>query len=315
MQLQGVNLIKNPINSITIEGPDLSGKTTLYNQIHKLTNYRWNIQDRSNLSMLVHAKHYGRNEFFYVENLKKELYHLNNHMIILLPSWEVIVKRFEKRGDEIQNLISLRNIYKLFEEAVDDIGHFPNVIIIKKEIDDYIVGAIIQSLHSFERKPFYNISKNIMQTCIKSDTSERVGINFTSYDDGSYSDVDISYLNYEKEKLYYKNIKKQLKNKIMTEFELSNSNFLTNRRFIYSSETCISLAHFLYREDILECQFFIRSSDTKNILKYDLNFLKHLTGYASSILELPENTIAKLNVFINSAHIPDIIDEGEKNES
>ena len=83
-------------------------------------------------------------------------------MIILLPDWEVIAKRFEQRGDEIQNLISLRKIYKLFEEAINDIGHFPNVIVVKKEIDDYIVGSIIQSLYGFERKPFYDISENII---------------------------------------------------------------------------------------------------------------------------------------------------------
>lgn len=308
-------MIKNPINSITIEGPDLSGKTTLYNRLHKLTNYRWNIQDRSNLSMIIHAKQYGRDEFYYVENLKKDLYCLNNHMIILLPDWHVIARRFEKRGDEIQNLISLRKLYTLFEEAAEELKHLPNVTIVKKEINDFIIESIINSLVSFERKPFLLLYENVRQACSTTDKLERVGINFTSYDSGNYSDVNVDYLNYEKEKDYYNSIKKELKDKIAGEYAASNSNFLTLRRFIYTSDTCISLAHFLYRDEILDCQFFLRSSDTKNILKYDLNFLKHLSAFTSSILELPENTIAKLNVFINSAHIPDIIDEGEKDES
>ena len=63
----------NPINYLIIEGPDLSGKSTLYQNIHDMTDYKWNIQDRSALSMLVHAKLYGRPEFDYIEALKKEI--------------------------------------------------------------------------------------------------------------------------------------------------------------------------------------------------------------------------------------------------
>ena len=84
----------NPINQIVIEGPDLSGKTSLYTMIHNKTDYRWNIQDRSSLSMLVHAKFYGREEFNHVECLNAEINNLNNFMIILLPDWSVISKRF-----------------------------------------------------------------------------------------------------------------------------------------------------------------------------------------------------------------------------
>ena len=73
----------NPINQIILEGPDLSGKTTLYEQIHNLTGYRWNVQDRSCLSMLVYAKLYGRSQFSHVEALKSELYNLNNLCVAL----------------------------------------------------------------------------------------------------------------------------------------------------------------------------------------------------------------------------------------
>ena len=49
------------LHTVTLEGVDLSGKTTLYNNIHKKTGYKWNIQDRSELSMLCNAKYYKRN--------------------------------------------------------------------------------------------------------------------------------------------------------------------------------------------------------------------------------------------------------------
>ena len=92
-------MIKRPIDYIFLEGPDLSGKTTLYESIHKLSDYRWNIQDRSALSMLVHARYYERDTFRHVEQLRSELFNLNNLTILLLPKWDVIIKRFSDRGD------------------------------------------------------------------------------------------------------------------------------------------------------------------------------------------------------------------------
>ncbi len=48
--------------NINIEGPDCSGKTTLFNQIHKETNFKYNIQDRSCMSMYVYSKLYERDD-------------------------------------------------------------------------------------------------------------------------------------------------------------------------------------------------------------------------------------------------------------
>ena len=50
------------LDTITIEGPDLAGKTTLYNQLHRKTGYKWNIQDRSVLSMLCYSIFYNRGD-------------------------------------------------------------------------------------------------------------------------------------------------------------------------------------------------------------------------------------------------------------
>ena len=114
-----------PINQISLEGPDLSGKTTLFQMIHEKTDYCWNIQDRSALSMVVYARLYGRSDYFHVEALKTELSNLNNVMILLLPEWGVIAERFNRRGDEIQNLISLKKVYDLFAEAAEELENYP----------------------------------------------------------------------------------------------------------------------------------------------------------------------------------------------
>ena len=144
---------RTPINQITLEGPDLSGKTTLYQKLHEKSGYFWNIQDRSSLSMIVYARLYGRSDYFHVESLKRELSNLNNVMILLLPDWQVIAERFQKRGDEIQNLVSLKKVYDLFSEAADEFENYPNVILIKTEVNDSMVSYIVHSLRShFEDK-------------------------------------------------------------------------------------------------------------------------------------------------------------------
>ena len=102
-----------PIEKIILEGPDLSGKTTLYKQMHNLSNYRWNIQDRSSLSMVVYARLYDRPDFYHVESLKQELNNLNNIMVILLPSWSVIADRFRNEEMKFKIYLLLRN-YMIF---------------------------------------------------------------------------------------------------------------------------------------------------------------------------------------------------------
>ena len=83
------------IENITIEGPDLSGKTTLYNNIHKQTNYRWNIQDRSMMSMLAHAIFYDRASDIekYKRLLEKDLKKLGKTLMIkmLILKWFLTV--------------------------------------------------------------------------------------------------------------------------------------------------------------------------------------------------------------------------------
>jgi len=301
----------NPINQIILEGPDLSGKTTLYQDIHNLTSYRWNIQDRSALSMLVYARLYGRNEFGHLEALKAELNNLNNFIILLLPGWEVLSKRFVSRGDEIQNLISLKKIYNIFNEAASELEGYPNVYVIRKEVDDFILKSIISDLFKFENKEFYKLYNYFFLHALASKKNETLGLALTSYDFGKFDDVKLDYLNYEKEKVYYKNITNSILKKIDDERNGVNEYFsdedVTSRRFIYTSNTCISLAHFVFRKNILDCKFFIRSSNTKDTLKYDLNFLKYISMKVKESLLLENNVITKMHIVVNSAHILDKI--------
>ena len=140
---------------------------------------------------------------------------------------------------------------------------------------------------------------------------EKIGLTLTSYDDGTFNDINGVYLEYEAEKAYYKKIKRSVIKKIDDEFlglnEYSRVETLDSRRFIYTSDTCISLAHFLFRDEMLDCKFFIRSSNTRDTLKYDLNFIKYLCKSVRDRLGLNEDIVTKIEVIINSAHVPSSI--------
>ena len=299
------NLIKRPINYIFLEGPDLAGKTTLYEALHKDSDYRWNIQDRSALSMLIHAKLYNRNEFNHIEQLRSELYNLNNVTIILLPPWTEIVERFNVRGDAIQNMTSLQKLYRLYTDAAEELQDLPNVFVIKNIVDADAVKFMTSNLESYEDPSTNEIQKSCLIACNNKDR-EVVGLNFTLYDDGDFSCIDDGDLLYEKEVDYYDKILSSIKDKIRNEIKGNNEHARpetrNSRRFIYSSDTCISLAHFLLRGDSLDCKFFLRSSDVKNTLYYDLNFLNHVAYTVYTELQA-QGLFCRMKFIINSGHI------------
>jgi hypothetical protein len=290
---------RTPINQITLEGPDLSGKTTLYQKLHEKSGYHWNIQDRSSLSMIVYARLYGRSDYFHVESLKRELSNLNNIMILLLPEWSVIAERFQKRGDEIQNLVSLKKVYDLFSEAADEFENYPNVILIKSEIDDNMVSVIVHNLRShFERKPYHEYAEFFKVAAASSENLEKVGLTLTHYA-ADFDDVSEEMLSYEKEKVYYDKIRRKLLKKIDDELAGANE---YGREETYESR--LSLCHFMLRNEFLYGEFYLRSSETKETLQYDMNFIKSLArDVFSRLSELSEIKMCKIELKIGSGHI------------
>lgn len=300
---------KTPINQITLEGPDLSGKSTLYQKLHDASGYCWNIQDRSSLSMVVYARLYGRNDYYHVESLRRELSNLNNIMIFLLPEWDVIAERFQKRGDEIQNIVSLKKVYDLFAEAAEELENYPNVILARSEVDDNMIQYIAHNLQShFERMPYHKYAENFKIAASCSENLEKIGLNLVHYDDGMFDDVSEEMLRYEKEKVYYDKIRNKVLRKIDDELaginEYGRIETHKSRRFIYTDDSCLSLCHFVLRNEFLYGEFYLRSSETKETLQYDMNFIKSLTrDVFSRLSEFSEIKMCKINLKIGSGHI------------
>ena len=144
-------MIKNPINYLIIEGPDLSGKTTLYNQIHKKTGYRWNIQDRSALSMVVHAKLYNRDEFSHIENLNNEINNLNNHMIILLPDWKIISKMINSLSEEPVDYLTSFDVTEELSKKIPGYGEITQKSIKKQGKTRAAVASVNGAAQQLEK--------------------------------------------------------------------------------------------------------------------------------------------------------------------
>ena len=118
---------------LTLDGPDLSGKTSLYQALHKKTDYEYNIQDRSSLSMVCFARQFNRPVSSHRTLMEKEYSNLNNRSIVLLPSFDTLKARFEARGDDIQDLTSLKVLHEIFTEEVENLKNLPkflNIIIL-----------------------------------------------------------------------------------------------------------------------------------------------------------------------------------------
>ncbi len=295
-----------PANQVILEGPDLAGKTSFYNKLHRLTGYRWNIQDRSSLSMLVYAKLYKRDTFIEVERLHKELNDLNNKIVILLPPWEEISRRYVERGDELQNLISLKRVYELFEEAVEDLKLFPNVYVIRHKDTLSFADQLVKEITGDEISTPSGVAVYVNQFAAACKNLEANHINVTMYDDGQFKEYNPEVLNYEPEKKYYSIIKAKLLNKLRNELrginEYAREEDVASRRFIYTDNSCISLAHFLFRNNILDCNFVLRSSNTKDTLKYDIQFIYLLCKEVKDLLNIVPLS-CRIRINFGSAHI------------
>lgn len=292
--------------NVIFEGPDLAGKTSFIQAVHKKTNYRWNIIDRSALSHVIYAQFYGRDDFFAKERLNAEIKNLNNRIIILLPPFEELARRFKIRGDEIQNLITIRQLHKMFSEAAEEFENYPNVIVVRNKDTLSFVDDVIRQIITSEMTRIIDLWRPVYEIARVSKDMEAHNTQLTFYDDGLFNDIDMSVLEYEPEKEYYAGIKSNLLSKVRNELrginEYAREESIESRRFVYAGTSCISFAQFMFRNNILDCHFVLRSSNTKDTLKYDLQFLYILCKQVKDILDI-QLIACRIRVNFNSPHV------------
>ena len=299
--------------NIVLEGVDCSGKSTLYSSLHKKTDYAYNIHDRSNLSMYVHSAFYGRkDQGKWYDEFWNDLKNFKTLYVVLLPDDDVIKARIEKRGDEIQTTESAIELNKSFKDTC--LFHFrdnyPNILLIKINEDSTVEGTVESVLSYIKSVKHIKGSDVIKNLVYASGKNELVNLSYSEdiikREDNYKSVIMWEVLEFPPEKDYYNSIREEIILKIEKEFmgmnEHKSVQKADSRRFIYSSDTCISLVHGMFRSNTLDVNVTMRSSNISNTLWADYEFLKILCLDIANAINLDEIDIT-LTLQIRSAHI------------
>ena len=290
--------------NIIIEGPDCSGKSTLFNEIHKRTGYVYNIQDRSCMSMIVYSKMYNRNiESIWFDKLINELKRLDILYITLIPSEGVILERFKCRGDEVQDEKSILEVRKHYINLCkSSLEHYPNILLLENDDFEENVLKSLEFIHGLNEMPTHELIKSLV---FNSGRNELTDIKSTEV--VNKSNLDFNVLNFPLKKHYYEEIENKLFNKLFKEFsglnDIRQSQKHDSRRFVFVGEDNISMIHFLWRQNKLNVSATLRSSNILKTFWADYEFLKILSVKAADEMSLPKNCQIDLTINIRSAYI------------
>lgn len=296
--------MKFDLKTVVLEGVDCSGKTTAFSKIHKMTGFKWNIHDRSTLSMLCYAIMYDRDVSHWRNLLNEELSDLNNAVVVLMPGLDVIKDRLAIRGDEFQTVDTIVNLHNIFENEVSKIMMRPNVLVCAKSNPDY--EAIVKWLFNYERQTYSRLATMLFETSRLKLNAEATFLK-ASWVDVDFKTMQSKALFYEPEIEYYNETRDKLIKKIQDERAGNNiygaKQGLDSRRFVLSQETCISYAHFMYRDGFLHVNVVCRSSEMSRIFPNDIHFLANLGQVARREIGLDHQVPVKFYLTLDSAHV------------
>jgi hypothetical protein len=296
-------------HTVCIEGPDLSGKTTLYRDLHKKSGFRWNVQDRSEVSMLCFSRFYNRDDQDRWQNsLKERLKDMNHRYVLMLPDMDLLKARYLARGDEVHTLETLYATYKLFEEEFMLLNGHPNVLLLRvtDKNQDSLTDAVYNWLNDAEHENLIQLSDRIAIASAFCD-NEILGLHAQYNLDAEYTDADSAVMLYEPEAVYYQGIRDDYMRKVAKEISGENEYRFTQdpqttRRFVYTHDSCISMINCLIRAETLNVFVVLRSSNTADTLSYDLRFLANLISEFESFVDVKIDQRV-MNVTIHSAHV------------
>lgn len=287
-------------HNICIEGPDCSGKTTLYNKIHEKTKFKFNIQDRSYLSMKAYSELYEREDSSFWDNLFwKDIKRNNTLYVVLLPDLKVIKQRLNERGDEFQDEKSIIKLYEIFKRNSESIKYLPQVIILKDVDNNRNIEDITCRLDKLNKATGSSI---ITDTVMGSGFNELVDVEINETLSRKTLRENVMFNPLEKE--YYQKILEDFTTSIEKKLIGLTGKIqdLNSRQFVYTSDSCISMIHIMFREDKFNVKIVMRSSNVLHTLWSDYEFLKILCFSCADIFELWTTNI-EMNLHIRSAHM------------
>ena len=293
------------IKNVFIEGPDCSGKTTVINKIHKHTNYRYHMFDRSRMSQYIFSSMYERGNIHqYSELYLEEKSDLSNLYIVLLPDLEEVLDRFNKRGDEIHDANGIKIVYYNFKRHAGLEVRYPNVIIVKSNDGAWV--DVLGAIENYEKKKEFNVIKNFVHSEL---SKECVRLKSSEFGELSKLKKDKECMKFKKEKEYYEKIEKEFIQKFLSEAtgdnEYNRKEQINSRRFIFVSDTCISSIHALVRNNTIYFNAYMRSSNVDQV-RHDYSFIKNLVVVFNNLIQGQYGgsfKFYKLNLSFGSAHV------------
>lgn len=296
------------VDNLTIEGPDLSGKSTLYWDIHKSNDYAFNIHDRAQLTMLVYARRYNRDKQIikrWRRQLKEHLFNLDNRLIVLMPRFRLLEERYDTRGDEIHDIASIGKVYDLYNEELVHFESFPNVLVIR---DDDVLNASELSLQWLNNVPtIETIHNDVRKMAAAQPNNEASGLSLTLSSHAPFPPDD-AVLDWDLEREHYTDILNRVCGNITDELS-GNNKYGTiqeqdkTRRFVFVQPECISMIHTIMRDNTLTMRVTARSTDVIKFFPSDIRFLGHLFNKVTNLLETDNVSRYELKLMMNSAHI------------
>lgn len=303
-----------PLRQLVLESPDCGGKTSLFNEIHRQTQFRWNIHDRSHLSMLIYALQYGRDAECHRENLREELSNFSNKFVFSLLPVETHIERLRRRGDVMQDEESIKKQHEIFVNVIEDIKVLPNVYLIQNSTNSVADNAefVIRWLNNTSKLSISDIAyyvgeMGMYSSTLSGYTDSETSVNFT------FEDVQPLILNHDlsiksDETVYYSNIRSKFISKIASEISYNmtlheNASKVASRRFIFSDSECISCIHMLHRNNVAHVNVYMRSSLIEK-LESDIGAVRNIIADTLGKFSMFQSTKkAVFNFKIGSLHI------------
>ena len=180
---------------------------------------------------------------------------------------------------------------------------FPNILTVDIDINTTasdISGIIMHRLKTLENSNPADLIKDVVFSSGKNELTDIAVTELTFSSKQKVRPIMWDALEYPPEKEYYASIR----DKVITNIEraLVTNQTLASRRFIYADNSCISLIHALFRDNIIDVNVTMRSSNVSQTLWADYEFLRILCLDIANAMNI-QNADIKLTLNIRSAHI------------
>jgi hypothetical protein len=306
---------------VCIDGVDCSGKTTLWNELHRHSGYRWKNEDRSFVTMVVYARLHGRAKADdYERQLIHDLGNLNNKYVLINPSWKTVEERFLRRGDDLHDHGTMRKIHALYSDLIEKVSAFPNVLVLTGEEDSKEAASQVHEWILSQDSVGIDGLVDLVRRHAAASGGETSPMRFSFLESGDFPQHEPGILDPEWVKVRFPSVKPATVeefNRMVDVFsdtidkELRGENMYgrketdRSRRFIFTQDACVSFIQAMVRGGMMKFYVAFRSSHAVDVFPADVRLMYHMAKVARDKLTavgLDPSARVLFDFTLNSAH-------------